>query len=98
MATQLTDDAMSLIDICYVILSSFILFLPVLNLMYALMIHTQVGSWDSNIGVVSCLKWAPRRIMFAAAASSVLTFWIPSHSKPETLDSEARGLQPPHIF
>lgn len=49
---------------------------------------SKVGSWDSNIGVVSCLKWAPRRIMFAAA-SSVLTFWIPDESKSEIIKSEA---------
>ncbi|XP_009779174.1 protein ANTHESIS POMOTING FACTOR 1 isoform X1 [Nicotiana sylvestris] len=38
----------------------------------------KVSSWDSHIGVPSCLKWAPRRVMFVAA-SSVLTFWIPNH-------------------
>lgn len=37
----------------------------------------QVARWENNIGVVSCLKWAPRRAMFVAA-SSVLTFWIPN--------------------
>lgn len=37
----------------------------------------QVASWDSIIGVASCLKWAPRRVMFAAASKGVLTFWIP---------------------
>ncbi|KAF5758264.1 hypothetical protein HanXRQr2_Chr16g0727291 [Helianthus annuus] len=26
---------------------------------------------------VGCLKWAPRRVMFAAASKGVLTFWIP---------------------
>ncbi|KZV45666.1 potassium transporter 8-like [Dorcoceras hygrometricum] len=42
----------------------------------------KVGCWDSYIGVPMCLKWAPRRAMFAAA-SSVLSFWIPSEeSKP----------------
>ncbi|GAB2281727.1 Protein ANTHESIS POMOTING FACTOR 1 [Dionaea muscipula] len=40
----------------------------------------QVARWSSEIGVVSCLKWAPRRAMFAAA-STVLTFWIPDYSK-----------------
>ncbi|KAJ0680287.1 putative transcription factor WD40-like family [Helianthus annuus] len=35
---------------------------------------SKVASWDSNIGVASCLKWAPRR---AAASKGVLTFWIP---------------------
>ncbi|KAL8153895.1 hypothetical protein V2J09_011655 [Rumex salicifolius] len=39
--------------------------------------QTEVAVWSSNIEVVSCLKWAPRRAMFAAA-SSVLTFWIPN--------------------
>ncbi|GAA0184311.1 methyltransferase [Lithospermum erythrorhizon] len=42
--------------------------------------RNKVASWDSYIGVASCLKWAPRRVMFAAA-SSVLTFWIPDHTK-----------------
>ncbi|CAK9161768.1 unnamed protein product [Ilex paraguariensis] len=44
----------------------------------------KVASWDSYIGVVSCLKWAPRRLMFAAA-STVLTFWIPDDSDSSTL-------------
>lgn len=44
----------------------------------------EVACWTSHIGVPSCLKWAPRRAMFAAA-SSVLTFWIPNNdSKLET--------------
>ncbi|MCI87757.1 WD repeat-containing protein 82-like, partial [Trifolium medium] len=34
--------------------------------------------WSSHIGVPWCLKWAPRRAMFAAA-STVLTFWIPNN-------------------
>ncbi|KAL7094861.1 hypothetical protein ACP275_11G131000 [Erythranthe tilingii] len=38
----------------------------------------KIASLDSYIGVTSCLKWAPRRVMFAAASSSVLTFWIPN--------------------
>ncbi|XP_051117546.1 protein ANTHESIS POMOTING FACTOR 1 [Andrographis paniculata] len=37
----------------------------------------RVRSFDSCIGVPSCLKWAPRRAMFAAA-SSILTLWIPN--------------------
>lgn len=61
--------------------------------------HLQVASWDSYIGVASCLKWAPRRVMFAAA-SSVLTFWIPNNSKttaePGTLHPEMGG-QPEQI-
>ncbi|KAG6486350.1 hypothetical protein ZIOFF_054920 [Zingiber officinale] len=47
----------------------------------------EVSSWNSYIGAVSCLKWAPRRVMFAAA-SSALTFWIPK-SDEETKDGEA---------
>ncbi|KAI3768782.1 hypothetical protein L2E82_19616 [Cichorium intybus] len=39
--------------------------------------RSKVASWDSQIGVASCLKWAPRRVMFAAASMGVLTFWIP---------------------
>ncbi|CAA3009696.1 ANTHESIS POMOTING FACTOR 1 [Olea europaea subsp. europaea] len=53
-----------------------------------------VASWDSYIGVASCLKWAPFRVMFAAA-SSVLTFWIKNSSKttaePGALNPEMRG-------
>ncbi|GFZ19041.1 transducin/WD40 repeat-like superfamily protein [Actinidia rufa] len=50
--------------------------------LYAWSIATwsKVASWESHIGVASCLKWAPRRAMFVAA-SSVLTFWIPNPSK-----------------
>lgn len=43
-------------------------------------ILSQVACWNSYIGVVTCLKWAPRRAMFATA-STVLTFWIPNQSK-----------------
>uniref|UniRef100_A0A803MSE2 Uncharacterized protein n=1 Tax=Chenopodium quinoa TaxID=63459 RepID=A0A803MSE2_CHEQI len=42
--------------------------------------RSEIGRWSSHIGVASCLKWAPRRVMFVAA-SSVLTFWIPNHGK-----------------
>ncbi|PON84248.1 Coatomer beta subunit [Trema orientale] len=50
----------------------------------------EVASWNSHIGVASCLKWAPRRIMFVAAASNVLTFWIPHNSNADTdpMDTE----------
>ncbi|XP_057722872.1 protein ANTHESIS POMOTING FACTOR 1 [Arachis stenosperma] len=41
--------------------------------------RNEVACWSSHIGVPSCLKWAPRRAMFAAA-SSVLTFWIPNNN------------------
>lgn len=58
--------------------------------------RSKVGSWDSHIGVASCLKWAPRRAMFVAA-SSVLTFWIPNNNSNSksmtevgTTDSDAR--------
>ncbi|XP_038715983.1 protein ANTHESIS POMOTING FACTOR 1 isoform X2 [Tripterygium wilfordii] len=37
----------------------------------------EVASWNSHIGVATCLKWAPRRAMFVAA-STALTFWIPN--------------------
>ncbi|CAI0455064.1 unnamed protein product, partial [Linum tenue] len=43
-----------------------------------------VACWSSHIGVPSCLKWAPRRVMFVAT-SSVLTFWIPDTTKPSSL-------------
>ncbi|GMH28034.1 hypothetical protein Nepgr_029877 [Nepenthes gracilis] len=42
--------------------------------------RSEVAWWSSHIGVVSCLKWAPHRVMFVAA-STVLTFWIPDYSK-----------------
>ncbi|XP_062106927.1 protein ANTHESIS POMOTING FACTOR 1 isoform X2 [Humulus lupulus] len=50
----------------------------------------EVANWNSHIGVASCIKWAPRRVMFAAAASNVLTFWIPNNSNAETgpMDTE----------
>ncbi|KAL8528177.1 hypothetical protein ACS0TY_005834 [Phlomoides rotata] len=37
----------------------------------------KVAALESHIGVPTCLKWAPRRLMFVAAAASLLTFWIP---------------------
>ncbi|KAJ3691816.1 hypothetical protein LUZ61_000093 [Rhynchospora tenuis] len=39
--------------------------------------RNEVACWNSYIGPVTCLKWAPRRALFAAA-SDVLTFWIPN--------------------
>ncbi|KAM7509167.1 hypothetical protein LguiA_019620 [Lonicera macranthoides] len=45
--------------------------------------RNKVGCWDSHIGIVECLKWAPRRVMFVAA-SSVLTFWIPNNTTTTT--------------
>nr|GEX15884.1 hypothetical protein [Tanacetum cinerariifolium] len=42
--------------------------------------RSKVASWDSQIGVASCLKWAPRRVMFAAASKGALTFWIPKET------------------
>ncbi|PIA29312.1 hypothetical protein AQUCO_06100080v1 [Aquilegia coerulea] len=42
--------------------------------------RNEVACWNSHIGVTTCLKWAPRRVMFVAA-SSILTFWIPNYSK-----------------
>lgn len=55
------------------------------GILHAWSIKTQdkVATWDSYIGASSCLKWAPRRVMFAAA-SSALTFWIPNSSKSTT--------------
>lgn len=47
--------------------------------------RTEVACWSSCIGTVSCLKWAPRRAMFAAA-STALAFWIPNQSKPNTVE------------
>ncbi|KAJ6794415.1 WD repeat-containing protein 82 isoform X2 [Iris pallida] len=42
--------------------------------------RNEVACWNSHIGAVTCLKWAPRRAMFAAA-STALSFWIPNESK-----------------
>ncbi|OEL24144.1 WD repeat-containing protein 82-B [Dichanthelium oligosanthes] len=39
----------------------------------------EIASWNSHIGPITALKWAPRRAMFATA-STALTFWIPSQS------------------
>ncbi|XP_015383149.2 protein ANTHESIS POMOTING FACTOR 1 isoform X3 [Citrus sinensis] len=53
--------------------------------------RNEVACWNGNIGVVACLKWAPRRAMFVAA-SSVLSFWIPnpsSNSTDESTDPQA---------
>lgn len=52
----------------------------------------KVASWETHIGVVSCLKWAPRRAMFVAA-SSVLSFWIPNSSKP-AIEVESPAIEP----
>ncbi|KAJ4729281.1 WD repeat-containing protein 82-like [Melia azedarach] len=50
--------------------------------------RNEVACWNGNIGVVSSLKWAPRRAMFVAA-SSVLSFWIPNPSSNSTDDPSA---------
>ncbi|KMZ57221.1 WD repeat protein-like [Zostera marina] len=42
--------------------------------------RNEVACWNSYIGAVTCLKWAPRRVMFVAASTS-LTFYIPDSSK-----------------
>ncbi|PWZ11041.1 Protein ANTHESIS POMOTING FACTOR 1 [Zea mays] len=39
----------------------------------------EVACWNSRIGPITALKWAPRRAMFATA-STALTFWIPNRS------------------
>jgi COMPASS component SWD2 len=39
----------------------------------------QIACWNSHIGPITALKWAPRRAMFATA-STALTFWIPNQS------------------
>ncbi|RVW46582.1 Protein anthesis promoting factor 1 [Vitis vinifera] len=66
---------------------------------WSISMRHEVACWNSNIGVTSCLKWAPRRAMFVAA-STVLTFWIPNASKstadPSSTDPEA-GPQSEHI-
>ncbi|OAY79588.1 WD repeat-containing protein 82-B [Ananas comosus] len=41
--------------------------------------RNEVASWNSYIGPVTCLKWAPRRAMFATA-STALAFWIPNQA------------------
>jgi len=55
--------------------------------------RSKVGSWDSHIGVASCLKWAPRRAMFVAA-SSVLTFWIPNNNSNSKSMTEVGTMDP----
>ncbi|KAG4940589.1 hypothetical protein JHK87_044460 [Glycine soja] len=45
---------------------------------WSIEMKNEVACWTSHIGVPSCLKWAPHKAMFAAA-SSVLTFWIPNN-------------------
>ncbi|OIW03024.1 hypothetical protein TanjilG_13661 [Lupinus angustifolius] len=61
----------------------------------------EVASWSSHIGAPWCLKWAPRRAMFAAA-STVLTFWIPNTSNPKSENGgsyAAAGAHPqPHFY
>ncbi|TVU00714.1 hypothetical protein EJB05_36611 [Eragrostis curvula] len=37
----------------------------------------EIACWNSHIGPITALRWAPRRAMFATA-STALTFWIPS--------------------
>lgn len=56
---------------------------------WSISMRNEVACWNSHIGVATCLKWAPRRAMFAAA-STVLTFWIPNDSKaePRPMDPE----------
>jgi COMPASS component SWD2 len=39
----------------------------------------EIACWNSHIGPITALKWAPRRAMFATA-STALTFWIPNNS------------------
>eukprot|EP00268_Persea_americana_P059650 TRINITY_DN7351_c1_g2_i2.p1 TRINITY_DN7351_c1_g2~~TRINITY_DN7351_c1_g2_i2.p1 ORF type:complete len:346 (+),score=46.01 TRINITY_DN7351_c1_g2_i2:103-1140(+) len=41
--------------------------------------RTEVARWNNYVGVATCLKWAPRRAMFATA-STILAFWIPNSS------------------
>jgi COMPASS component SWD2 len=55
-----------LIILCVVICLTFIFWL-------------QIACWNSHIGPITALKWAPRRAMFATA-STALTFWIPNES------------------
>ncbi|KAE9599487.1 hypothetical protein Lal_00039537 [Lupinus albus] len=62
----------------------------------------EVACWSSHIGAPWCLKWAPRRAMFAAA-STVLTFWIPNTSNPKSENggsyAAAAGAHPqPHFY
>jgi WD40 repeat protein len=40
----------------------------------------EVACWTNNMGVPLCVKWAPRRLMFASA-SVALALWIPDLSK-----------------
>ncbi|KAG0608340.1 hypothetical protein M758_8G098000 [Ceratodon purpureus] len=40
----------------------------------------EVGCWTNNAGVPACVKWAPRRLMFATA-SVALSLWVPDLTK-----------------
>ncbi|XP_024404060.1 protein ANTHESIS POMOTING FACTOR 1 [Physcomitrium patens] len=45
----------------------------------------EVSCWANNAGVPACVKWAPRRFMFATA-SMALAFWIPDLTKLQRTD------------
>ncbi|KAL0823493.1 hypothetical protein Bca101_047170 [Brassica carinata] len=70
------------------------LFAIILVTVSKLSLKKQVARWENNIGVVSCLKWAPRRAMFVAA-STVLTFWIPNDGEAPAPADHSADQQPP---
>ena len=46
----------------------------------------QVAWWPNNSGVLACVKWAPRRFMFATA-SLALALWVPDMVKLQKADN-----------
>lgn len=46
----------------------------------------EVACWTNNAGVPACVKWAPRRFMFATA-SDALALWVPDLTKLPKADS-----------
>ena len=49
----------------------------------------QIACWNSHIGPITALKWAPRRAMFATA-STALTFWITNQSNQNQVPGKRR--------
>ncbi|XP_031281886.1 protein ANTHESIS POMOTING FACTOR 1 [Pistacia vera] len=56
--------------------------------------RNEVACWNAHTGVSSCLKWAPRRVMFVAA-SSVLSFWIPNPDDPASGEPQSQPISQP---
>ena len=48
--------------------------------------YLQIACWTNNAGVPACIKWAPRRLMFASASMALL-LWIPDLAKLQNPES-----------